>query len=201
MKKNNLSPRKVEPIRVGFDFDGVVMYNPLRVIRPLMSFLKLKKLVKKEQLTFFQPRSKGQKFFWWLAHQTSLFPATGMEELRSLVESGRIEAFLITGRSSFLNKDLREKLKMYDLTNIFSKIFITDRDEQPHLFKEKMIKQLNLKYFIEDNWDIVMYLGKKLKASRLLWIYNIADRSKRYRDKYPNLKAAIKGIVEEEGLS
>ena len=193
------SQPKSQPIRVGFDFDGVIMYNPLRIIRPLMSFLKIKRIVKRKQLVFFHPKTKWQKIAWWLAHQSSFIPAPGINQLKSLVNTGKIEAYLVTGRSTFLGTDLKQKLKFFGLDKVFTKVLITETNEQPHLFKERIINQHQLKYFVEDNWDIVSYLSSRFDQNRLFWIYNVIDKSIKYPQKYPNLSSALKKIAKQEG--
>ena len=64
--------KKMSPIRVGFDFDGVVVYNPMRIMRPFASFIKKKNLVQRKELEFFVPDKGWKKFLWWLAHQIIL---------------------------------------------------------------------------------------------------------------------------------
>ncbi|NCO88386.1 hypothetical protein GW881_00520, partial [Candidatus Roizmanbacteria bacterium] len=73
------------------------------------------------------------------------------------------------------------------------------KNEQPHIFKEKMIKKLNLDIYVEDNWDIVNYLEKKNfedgnKQRKIVWIYNFFDRQIKYKDRFPILRSAIKMI-------
>jgi len=200
MKNLRPTSKKFQPIKIGFDFDGVIMYNPLRIIRPFMSFLKIKRLVKRQQLVFFHPQTNWQKVVWWLAHQTSFIPAPGINKLKSLVKSGKIEAYLITGRSSFLKSDLHRKLKIFGLDKVFSKVIITDSNEQPHIFKERMINLHKLEYFIEDNWDIISHLANKYEQNRLFWIYNMVDKSINYPQKHPNLLSAINEILRKEAV-
>lgn len=189
---------KSEKLKIGFDFDGVIAYNPLRIIRPLMSFLKLKKIVKRDQLVFFQPKNNFQELCWWLAHQSSFVPNSGLDLLRGKVESRKIEAHLLTGRTPSLKKDLFFKLRLFKVLNLFKTISITNLNEQPHLFKARMIKQLNLDFFIEDNYDIVCYLSKPSCKTKIIWLTNSLDKHIQYQYKYLSLPEALSDILTKK---
>ncbi|OGK49743.1 hypothetical protein A3A55_03975 [Candidatus Roizmanbacteria bacterium RIFCSPLOWO2_01_FULL_40_14] len=189
-------------LRVGFDFDGVVAYNPLRVLRrPVMSLKQL--IFPSSELTFPIPRQKTFRFLWELAHETSFFPAYGFSELKKLLEDKKIEGYILTGRFSFLEDNLRRWLIKHDAVGLFSGIHVNNEFEQPHHFKEQMLKKLKLDYYVEDNWDIVSYLearfqkqdvglGKNKEVNtEIHWIYNLLDRNKEYPFKHPHIKGFI----------
>ena len=193
MKKQS---RKI--LKVGFDLDGVLLYNPARIFRPLIAFIKNIFFNHQQMLTFYYPKTKLEKWLWWFFHKSSLFVADGFEEINNLVQQKKIKAYLITARYSFLKKDLDQWLKRMKIDHYFSGIYYNKNDEQPHLFKEKLIKKLNLDIFVEDNWDIVKYLNQKSKSKeqkyKIFWIYNIFDRKIKYHLKYPQLKSALASI-------
>ncbi len=190
------------PLRVGFDFDGVVLFNPARTLRPFISLLKAKQVgVKRKHLEFFHPQTKFSQTMWWVAHQTSLLPADGLSLLRRMVDDHQVEAHVITGRNAYLKPDLLWKLRVFGLAPIFSSVQITaDPKEQPHLFKEKIIKSLKLDVFVEDNWDIVTYLvsvfdQKDPGQPRILWITNRFDRRLEYPYRFNSLKPCLEYIA------
>lgn len=197
-------PKSKKPLRVGFDFDGVIMYNPARTIRPIVSFFKRKKLlIRRKELDFFIPRTRFQKSFFWILHQSSLFPSIGVKEIEELVKAGEIEAYIITARYSFLKGDFERWLKRIGADKIFKGYYSNELDEQPHLFKERKIRELKLDVFIEDNWDIVNYLQRKFWQKStdqkvvICWIYNIFDRKIIFSRKYPQLQDAIKFLKQD----
>lgn len=176
-------------LRIGFDFDGVLVYNPVRIFRMPVSLFK-RTFLKPKKLKFWLPKTSWQKFFWVLFHKTSVFPAIGYHDLLKLMKKGKIEGYIITARYDFLENDFKAWLKTYDPEKLFAGYFLNKKNEQPHQFKEKMIKELKLNYFVEDNWDIVNYLSSKLKENKELqihWIYNLLDRKIAYSDKHPYL--------------
>ena len=184
-------------LRIGFDFDGVIAYNPLRILRAPVMFVR-RAFTKKNDLDFPVPKNKPFKLLWALAHETSFYPSYGLAELKKLMKEGKIEAYLVTGRYSFLESSLHKWLKKHGLDGLFTGIYLNKRNQQPHKFKEEMIDKLKLDMFVEDNWDIVNYLstqarksGKKLDVH---WIYNLLDRSKPYEKKHPYLKKFLDHI-------
>lgn len=184
---------------IGFDFDGVIVYNPFRLVRAPWAYFK-NKVLKKRQLSFFYPVNKFQKIIWRIMHDSSILPAKGKDKLAQLIKSQEIEAHLITGRYSFLDNHLHNWLNKYRMKSFFKSINCNKKDQQPHLFKEEKIKKLNLDIYIEDNWDIVQYLAKNTKA-KIFWIYNLVDRGRDYRYKYPYLEKALDEIIRSSQIS
>lgn len=181
------------PVRVGFDMDGVLLYNPARIIRPLISSVK-RLFLKKRKLHFYYPKTDYEKLFWRLAHKSSIYNAPGIHEITRLVEEGKIEAYLITARYGFLGKSVRQWIQKNKLEKTFKGVFFNQDDEEPHLFKERMIKKLDLAYYIEDNFDIVEHISQKTSA-KIMWIYNIFDRNTVFPKKFPHLKDAITYLI------
>lgn len=186
-----MSKNQFTPLKVGFDFDGVIAYNPLRIIRPLMSFLKLKKMVKRDQLVFFQPSNKLEEFGWWLVHQSSFMPARGFHILKELTQAGFIEPHLLTGRTTSLTKDLNYKLNLFGLGDLFKTVNITKHNEQPHVFKSRLLNKYQLDMFVEDNFDIVQYLKLHNLQTKVVWITNSLDKHIEYEQKFDSFQAFL----------
>lgn len=192
--------KKKKVLKVGFDLDGVILYNPARIIRPLVSLLKKKKLVKRKQLQFFVPQTQWQQLMWCWFHKSSIFLAPGLDDIRQLVEQNKIEAFIITARFAHLKNDFLKWQEKMKASEIFTACYLNEKDEQPHLFKERMIKQLKLDYFVEDNADIVDYLAGKMArdnlSTKIFWVYNLLDKRLKYPFKFAGLKKAVLAIKE-----
>lgn len=186
---------KKQILRVGFDLDGVLLYNPARIARPIISFIK-KPFIKKGELIFYSPTSYWEKQLWHFFHKSSIFIAPGLEDIKELIQTKKIKAYIITARYSYLKNDLEKWLKKMKIHQSFSGIYFNQKDEQPHLYKERMINNLKLNAFVEDNLDIVSHLKSKIKNPKfkVFWIYNIFDRNYQYKNKFPNLKSVIKDI-------
>ncbi|MCX6731085.1 MAG: hypothetical protein NTZ55_04505 [Candidatus Roizmanbacteria bacterium] len=177
------------PLQVGFDMDGVLLYNPGRIIRPLISYFK-RFFLHKKRLKFYYPKTKSEKVFWRLVHKSSIYNAPGVSEITRIVKEGTIEAYLITARYNYLGSSVEKWVKENKLENTFKGVFYNSKDEQPHEFKERMINELKLDVYVEDNFDIVNYLAQKTPAE-IFWIYNILDRGTKFPKKFPSLASAL----------
>lgn len=195
-------------LKVGFDLDGVLLYNPARLFRPIIALIKRKKIIiNRNHLEFYVPKPGLGQFFWELLHKSSMWLAPGFNEIEELKKAKKIEAYLITGRFGHLQENYEMWRKKMNADSLFMKSFMNSSDEQPHLFKERLIRELKLDYFIEDNWDIVRYLASRFNQSRqeknavkIIWLSNIIDFKISYPYKVKSLKQAISLIKSEQKL-
>lgn len=186
---------KRQPLRVGFDLDGVLLYNPARIVRPIIVFLK-KYLLKRDLDKFYYPKNRLEKIFWFILHKSSLWPSPGIKELVKLVKQKKINAYVVSARYELLEKDFARWINIIDPDKVFSGCFYNNKNDQPQLFKEKMINKLKLDIFVEDNWDIVKHLKIKSKKLKIYWIYNILDRSINYKYKFSSLKNVVEYLKQ-----
>jgi len=183
--------------KVGLDFDGVVAYNPFRVIRaPITGFKR--KILKKRGLKFFIPHNRWQQFLWRVLHESSIVPAPGLQLLREMVKERKIEAHLVTARFNFLNQNLERWLGKFRVRDLFTTVSVNNKNQQPHLFKQEIIKKYKFDYYIEDNLDVVEYLEKNNRV-KICWIYNLVDKFLyRNRAGFGYLKKALQWIQDQE---
>lgn len=181
-------------IVVGLDFDGVVAYNPARLARLPIAFVK-RHVLGMQNVSFFVPKTPLQRMLWALAHESSLFPAKGASMLRILTRDRKIEAHLVTSRFAFLEPNLRQFLKRWNLMDCFSSVTLNTKEEQAHQYKERVIREKKFDYYVEDNWDIVSHLSHKHLKTEIHWIYNILDRGRAYPWKHPYLEDALTSII------
>jgi hypothetical protein len=187
---------KNKVLKVGFDLDGVLLYNPARIFRPIIYFIK-KYILKRKTNQFYYPKNKLEQLIWLFLHKSSLFPAKGIDEIKQLIKQKKIKAYVISARYESLKEDFLFWKKKIDPENLFSSWYYNEKNDQPHLYKEKMIKKLNLDIFVDDNWDIAKYLktqNSKLKTekkTKIFWIYNLLDRKIKYQYKFKSLKEVI----------
>jgi len=190
---------KKRKLRVGFDFDGVVVYNPLRIFRPFVAFFK-KILWQPKELEFFCPQNAWQRFCWLIIHESSFFPAPGFTLLKKLLKEEKIQGYLLTSRYGHLEEQFYRWLKKNQADKLFKGYFLNKKDEQPHKFKERTIKKLGLDLYLDDNWDIIDYLSSRfeVRGSRkpeIHWVYNLFDRGIDYPRKHPHLASFLKEII------
>lgn len=190
---------KNKVLKVGFDLDGVLLYNPARIFRPIIYFLK-KYLLKRKTDQFYYPKNRLEQFIWLLLHKSSLFPQPGIDKIKQLIKEKKIKAYVVSARYESLKKDFYYWKKTIDPKNLFSGWYYNEKNQQPYDFKAQMIKKLNLDIFVEDNWDIVKKLKVKNQKSKvktkIFWICNLLDRNIKYQYKFKNLKEVVsKGLL------
>lgn len=184
---------KKKKIRVGFDFDGVIFYNSARNLRAYIYFVK-RYLLGIKKTKFYLPKNPLVQKIAFQLHKSSHRPNTGFEDFLKLIKNPKYEVYIITARMSFMKDDIHDLLQDYDLSGI-KQIIQNHQDQQPHLYKLKLIKQLKLDYFVEDNWDIVKYLSTHSKT-KIIWIDNLVDSLFiKYTPKARNLKKALKYLL------
>ena len=178
---------KKEPLKVGFDLDGVILYNPARVARPILSLFR-NIFLHKQKKHFYIPQSIIGKLFWSILHKTSIRPARCYERIKKLVDENKIKAYLITGRYRVLQSDFEDWTDRLNAKSVFTEVLYNKNNKQPHEFKKQVIEKLNLDIFVEDNWDIIKLLTQKKRNSlTILWITNFLDRVIPYQNKFSSL--------------
>lgn len=179
-------------LKVGFDLDGVILQNPLRNLRIVAKKLKVIKpfIFKQEVKPFYFPHSKFEQILWRVLHWSSWQIDPGIAKIEKLVKRKKIKAYIITGRFSFLKADFNSWIKKINKNNIFTACLMNNNNLQPDKFKIKMINQLNLDFFVEDNYDIIERLNHKTKAKNL-WLTNFFDQWINYPYKFFSLQEII----------
>lgn len=195
-----------KPLKVGFDLDGVILYNPARLARPLISLFK-RLVLHRKKVSFYLPKTGIEKTLWRLFHKSSIFVAPGFDEIKKMAKKDEIEAYIITARYDFLKDDFESWLDKIQAKKYFKGCYYNKNNEQPNIFKERLIRQLKLDVFIEDNWDIVKYLNSKISSKgrstfgrknhnlKVFWIYNIMDKGLEYPYKFPSLNKALIELI------
>lgn len=178
-------------LKVGFDLDGVILYNPIRIFRPLAKkFLKPIKvsLLHQDKESFYFPYSPFEQWLWKILHKTSFRINTGFGDIKKLSKDKKIKMYLVTGRYSFLKQDYLDWLEKIGAKKIFTRCYYNKTDQQPNEFKENMITKLKLDIYVEDNWDIVEKLNIKYQRSKIFWMTNILDKNIPYQFKFFSLQ-------------
>ena len=187
---------KTQIIKIGFDMDGVLLYNPARIFRPIIAFIK-KHITKRDLSKFYYPKTKIESFIWTLLHKSSLWPAPGINNIQQLIKHKKIKAYIISARYESLKTDFNSWIKQVDPNKHFSGYYYNDKNEQPYEFKTRIIKKLKLDMFVEDNWDIVKQLNKQNKHTKIFWIYNLLDRNIMYQYKFSSLKQVVNQLFKK----
>jgi hypothetical protein len=167
-------------VKIGFDLDGVVIGKPFFVPQLLMEKLVREKV--DHQLSYRYPKSVIEKKIRIFSHHPILRPPIkdNIVLIKELYKSNMYEIYVVSSRYSFLERRTNEWFKFYNLRKFFKEIFINLEDEQPHIFKEKMIKKLKLNVFIDDDKPLLKFLKSKTDGVELIYV---SDQKKRFSQK------------------
>jgi len=160
----------LKKIKIAFDLDGVIIDKP-----PIISKRFIERLFrgsKKEILHYKFPSSSLEITIRKLSHLYFLRPAlkNNIEFIRKLKKTGEYEIYFITGRYSFLKYETMAWLKHNGVDDLFDCIFMNDKNEQPHLFKERILNLIKPEVFVDDDRLMVDYLSKRSDATRIFYL-------------------------------
>lgn len=157
----------MDKIKIAFDLDGVIIDKPPLIPKKLLE--RLFKGGNGRKLHYRFPKSKLEQLIRKASHFYLLRPPikTSIEFIRKLARDERYELYVISGRYSFLEKETDIWLRKRKIDKLFKEIFLNADNQQPHLFKEKIVKQLQPDVFIDDDCLIVDYLISKNFSSKI----------------------------------
>lgn len=173
-EKRSKSPNS--NIRIGFDFDKVLVNYP-----PLIPDQFINWIYKKRSKTLkYRFPGKLEQKIRILSHYP-LFRHPIVENVSAVKRfyNKNIPVFLISGRFGFLDKRTEHWMKLHDLKKYFQEIHFNFENNQPHIFKDSMMKKLKITHFIDDDLDLLMYLAKSNPKIKFYWV-DTSRVSKRY---------------------
>lgn len=146
-------------IRIGLDLDGVLVDKPPFVPKRLLEWLV--RGHKNKRLTYRYPALRFERWLRWFSHHPIFRPPIreNLEFIKKISKKKEYELYLISGRYSFLEDRTWKWLRRYQIDGLFEQVSINLADEQPHLFKEKAIKDLKINFFIDDDLPLAKYLA------------------------------------------
>lgn len=151
-------------IKIAFDLDGVIIDKPPLIPKKLLEWLF--RGGKKDGLYYRFPKSKIEQRIRKISHYYLFRPPIkeNIKFIKDLARDKRYELYIVSGRYSFLKDETEKWLKKRKIEGIFKKVFINLSDDQPHLFKEKKLKEIGAKIFVDDDEMVVDYLVDKLET-------------------------------------
>jgi hypothetical protein len=148
-------------IKIAFDLDGIFVDKPPIIPKRLLEFLF--RGSRKKILHYRFPHSAIEQTIRKISHFYLFRPPIqkNIEFLKKIASSGDYEIFIVSGRYSFLKKETMSWLEKRGIKSFFKEVFVNLGDDQPHLFKEKILRQIKPDIFIDDDPVLVDYLVKK----------------------------------------
>lgn len=155
-------------MRIGFDLDKVFVNYP-----PLVPYVFIDRLSKKptQDLNYRFPGKIEKKIRIW-SHQIKLRPPIqeNIDTLEELSQNKKLDLYLISGRYNFLKKRTQEWFKKYHMDQYFKRTYFDYENEQPHLWKNKILRQLQIEKYIDDDLELLLYLAEHNPKIQFYWL-------------------------------
>lgn len=172
-------------LRVGFDLDGVLLSNPLGVLRPVLKYIR-KNILKKKSTGSYTPETRVEEFINFVYVKLSYFKMRGYPNVIKLINTGLIDAYIITARHDTYKDEFKTDIARLKKDGHFVGAEYNSKNLEPYVFKSEWIKKFNLDYYVEDNYDVVQQLSKRFPG-RILWITNPVDCKLYFENKFTDL--------------
>jgi hypothetical protein len=162
---------------IGFDFDKVFVNYPPLIPDAFINWVYKKK---SKTLKYRMPGKFEQKIRIFSHYPLFRHPVEhNIEALRALHNKKTHSLYLISGRLGFLDKRTDQWMRKFPIKKYFKDIYFNFSNKQSHLFKDEIIKSLNITHFVDDDLDLLLYLAKNNPKVSFYWI-NTDRFTKRY---------------------
>lgn len=180
-------------MQIGFDLDKIFINTP-----PLIPTSLIQKLYRKKangELLYRIP-SAPEQLFRRMTHLSPFRPPiTDNLALLHNLPKDKNQLFLISSRYKFLQGATNEIIKKYNLDKIFDHLYFNYDNQQPHIFKNKILKQLKLDIYIDDDLSLLQYVAKDNPKTKFYWLKT--DAYNHYLKMHPILQ---KNIIPVDNL-
>jgi hypothetical protein len=175
-------------MNIGFDLDKVFINTP-----PFIPKAIIEKLYKKKDngILLYRMPGKPEQIIRKISHLPLLRPAMkeNLEFLQS-ISRDKYKLYLISSRFKFLESSTSRIIKKYKFEKIFKAMFFNYSNEQPHIFKNRIIRNLKLDYYIDDDLSLLNYVAANNKNTKFFWLTEGSD------EQTPNNINAISSLQE-----
>lgn len=168
-------------MNIGFDLDKIFIDYP-----PLIPDALINRLYKQKSngvLSYRIPKRAEQQLRIFTHHPLLRPPI--IDNLRfaeSLSETNNHKQYLISSRFSFLKDRTEVIIKKYNFDKIFDAMFFNFSDQQPHIFKNDVIKKMKIDLYVDDDLPLLEFLVGKNPEVKFFWL-----NKKRYKTLKKNL--------------
>ena len=151
---------------IGFDFDKVLVNYP-----PFIPDFVIDYLYKshKNGLHYRIPTNPIEILLRKLSHFYLFRPpiTANITFVHDLASSGKHQLHLISSRYNFLERITHHLLDRFRLTPDFTSVNLNLDNEQAHLFKLHVIKKLKIDIFVDDDYQLLLFLSQQKLATKL----------------------------------
>ncbi|HUV72634.1 MAG TPA: hypothetical protein VMW25_06530 [Clostridia bacterium] len=179
-----------EKIKIAFDLDGIIIDKPPFVPKALLEWLFRGTFIHQLQYRF--PQNRLEQLIRKLSHFYLFRPplTQNITLIKKIAQDKRFLVFGVSGRYSFLEKETKIWLKKRKLASLFRQVFLNLKNEQPHLFKEKILRKIKADIFVDDDKLLADYLAQKLKQTKIYY-YSKYNEQCRWAKTISSLKEVL----------
>lgn len=155
-------------MHLGFDLDKIFIDYPPFVPDKLIDYLYKKK---KEALLYRIP-SKPEQLLRIFTHYSFFRPtiAENVKFIKNLAKTKTNKYYLISSRFSFLRKRTDAITNKYGLDKIFDQMFFNFENQQPHIFKNGVIKKMKIDRYVDDDLPLLKFVAEDNKNVKFFWL-------------------------------
>lgn len=156
-------------MNIGFDLDKIFINTPPFIPERLIELFYKEKSGR--SLKYRIP-SRVEQVIRIFSHYPIFRPpiTSNMNYIKNLALANKNKYYLISSRFSFLEKKTTDLIKRYNLDKIFNAMYFNYENNQPHEFKNEIIKKLNVDLYVDDDLQLLEYLVDKNPKTKFFWL-------------------------------
>ncbi|MDO8659750.1 MAG: hypothetical protein Q7K54_04060 [Candidatus Parcubacteria bacterium] len=158
-------------MNVGFDLDKIFVNFPLLIPSKVINWFYKEK--SGASLKYRIPSRIEQIIRIFTHYPVFRLPINeNIKYIRNLASVNKDKYYLISSRFGFLEKRTSAIVKRYKLDKLFNGMFFNYNNKQPHIFKNEVLKKLNLDMYIDDDIQLLEYLVDRNPKTKFFWLNN-----------------------------
>ncbi|MBP6979424.1 hypothetical protein KBB41_00065 [Candidatus Curtissbacteria bacterium] len=162
-------PKNQRKINIGIDIDGIFVDKPPLVPAKVINYLYRK--TNSKSLEYKIPINYFDKKMRIISHLKIFRPIikNNLNWFKESLNNKDINIFIVSGRYSFLENRTKKLLKNNGINLQKEKVKLNSKDIQPHIFKNQIIKNLNIDFMIDDDIFMLKYLSAHNPNTTFVW--------------------------------
>jgi hypothetical protein len=156
-------------MNVGFDLDKIFINTPPVVPGEVIEWFYKEKTSRKLR---YRTPSRAEQIIRIISHYPifRLPIRKNIDYIKNLNVNNKNKYFLISSRFNFLKTRTDKLIKRFEFDKIFNGMYFNYSNLQPHEFKSKMIKKLNIDMFVDDDLQLLEYLTGQNVKTKFFWL-------------------------------
>ncbi len=164
--------KKSRKIIIGIDIDGIFVDKPPLVPARVINYLYRK--TNSKSLEYKIPVNYFDKKLRIISHSKMFRPIikNNLNWLKENTHNPDLNIYIVSGRYSFLERKTKKLLRNNGVDLTDEKIKLNNKNIQPHIFKNQIIKSLKINFMIDDDIFMLKYLSTLNPDTTFVWFAN-----------------------------